>query len=548
MSEFFFHRWQLRRFLTWALPLLLLVISLMACNSLQRKRAGTDLRIADEAYRDLVMAKTWSEQGVYGATANQPSPAIRDVLWRGALAGLYKITDKGMQAAFWFGLLASLGTLWLVLRLARQLFPYEPFLYVAAILLVWGPGLISSALSGLSLPLGTFLVMAAVSAHFDGLRDPAQMLPLTSALLLGLALWLRVEFALLWIILVVHALLHRVWRSDSEKPAVGVILVRGLNGLLILALFLSPLLAWNMHVLKYPWPRMPGVPMAGDLWMTADLGASLALMAHHMVDALGEAFGRLAALGPLAGPIGILFYLLGLGLLIHQSLRSQEERPFVFLGIAPLLVPVFFALIYPHTGWSAYESIAMSVQPMLWLVVAYGVIRLPLHVYALREKWFPNISPRHFLILSWSVPGALLALWLLGSMVTHSKAQARQVEDIAYQRNLISAAIEHEGLLRDLFVSDEPGWLKWEHQVAVIDLTGEWDPELLYCVDQSGHLDPDRTERLLEKASVDTVLLWSMTMDEIWSQNPVNMNWVLRAEEYDRAVPQLFMIDRPDVL
>lgn len=455
---------------------------------------------SDDAYRNLVVANVLNEARVYGVFADQPVPMVQDMLWRVAVAAMQIMVPDGLSAVRMLGMLFGVLTLLQLIRLCRVIFPYPLYGYYASALVVLAPGLAAAALSGLAAPLAMFLVTAAVVWHVENITGSGPGLPFSATALLGLALWVRLEFLVVWLLLFVHSLLWSAIPGERRPSFLNAVL-RGVNGLLILALFLLPILAWNMWVLQVPWPRLPGVPMAADLWAIEGAAAAWSAMVNLMREAWSSGYAQFRAYALPNVVLGRLFFWLGYLLLIIQAIRSEEERGCaLLLLLTPLLVPLLFGLVYPYMGWSAWPTLAQSFQPVLLAIAAYGVIRFPFVVEGLGRKWIPRPwTGRRVFAGWWALVGGVLILSAVVAQMRDTRAETKQLSARMDERAWMNEVIEEQGLMRDRFISDRPGWLVWRHGLAVLDLRAEWSPEMLRYVDLQGEYDIAAFSKYIEQ-------------------------------------------------
>ncbi len=494
------HRWRLRRILGWLIPVVAYLCVLVIMTASYRASAEERAFSSDAAYRNLVVANTLIESRMYGPAADQAAPMVQDMLWRVIIAGAQWVVADGVTAIFLLGMIFGVLTLLQLIRLCRVIFPYPMFSYYSAGLAVLSPGLAAAALSGLAVPVAMFLITAAVVRHLEDVTGSGPGMPLATTLFIGLALWVRLEFLVVWVLLLLHTLLVGLVPGD-QRPSILNTLGRGVNGLLILALFLLPVFAWNIRILEVPWPRLPGVPMAADLWAlegpAAAWNQTVVLMREGWAGAT-ELFRATALPGVL---LGRFFFWFGILLLLIQGIRSREERPHVvLLLLMPFLVPILFGVLYPYMGWSALPVIAASFVPVMLVITAYGVIRFPFVIEGLAGKWLPPVLLTQRAYAGWwLVAGGLLVLFSLAAQVREARTDARMLRAHVEERHWLDSVIREEGLKRDRFLSDEPGWLVWEHGLAVIDLHAEWSPEWLTFVDLEGEYEVDRVRNHVER-------------------------------------------------
>ncbi len=494
------HRWRLRRIIGWLVPVLayLCVLSIMASSY----RASGEGRafVSDDAYRNLVMANVLKDAGVYGVSPDQPVPMVQDMLWRVGLAGAQFMVPDGLTAVRILGMLFGVLALLQLIRLCQVVFPYPLFGYYTAGLVVLAPGLAAAALSGLAVPLAMYLVTAALVRHLENISGSGSGIPLASVCFIGLAMWVRLEFIVVWLLLLTHSL---VWGAipGERRPSLLTVVLRGVNGILILALFLLPVLAWNMHVLQVPWPRLPGVPLTANLWAIEGAGAAWSATVHVMGEGWESAGVRFREHAFPGMALGRVFFWIGCLLLVIQAVRSREERPFaLFLLMTPIMVPFLFGLAYPYVGWTSLPIIAASFLPVMVAITAYGVVRLPFVVESVAGPWLPpRLTTDRSFAVWWGAAGGLLILLSVSAQVRETRAETQSLRAQLEERAWLASLIDKEALTRDRFISDRPGWLVWRHGLAMLDLRAEWSPDLLPFVSLEGDYDVDPLGAYVER-------------------------------------------------
>ncbi len=511
-------RWQVQRVASWVgAMLVLLLLAIMVLPS-HRTATGEREFLADEAYRNLVVAQTLRQSSTYGIHADHPIPMFNDTLWRGLLAASHWLFDDLRVGVNAWGLVLTIITLSLLMRLSRLVFPFPLFVYFVGGLFILRPGTIAGALSGLATPLALCLVTAAVVFHLERLAVTGRGLPVRSAVCIGLAAWLRLEWIVVWLALWLHVFIV-AWIPAPQQPRAGASFFRGLNGLLLIALLLLPLFAYNASHLQsiwagqwIPWLRLPGIPMAADAWATLGAATALAETVTHI-----QAGWRLgfAAMGNLLFGQGLfvaLFFTIGYVLLLIQGIRSREDRGHLFFVLWPWSVPFFFGLLYPYVGVDGLEVLIQSVAPVLTLVVAFGAVRMPFVFASSFSKRWPAYTSDQMFRYWWTGAGAILVLALMVGQWQQTRGYRAALNTRMDERQTLTQAIEENGLMRDRFVTDEPGWLVWRHRARVMDLQGEWTPQLIEALDATGAFEPDALERVAFRMQPPptAVVLWRL--------------------------------------
>ena len=163
------HRWRFQKILRTLVPVLLLLILL--CGLMLKQRGIGDGRsfVADEAYANLAVATHLVEDRCYGFSSEAAIPATHDTLWRLLVAWLAILVRDPVSASYLAGALCAVITLLVLVRLARLLFPFPPFILYASVLLIVSPGFLLDIVGGTSQPLATVLITAACLFHIEGI-------------------------------------------------------------------------------------------------------------------------------------------------------------------------------------------------------------------------------------------------------------------------------------------------------------------------------------------------------------------------------------------
>ena len=268
------HRWHFQLLFRWLVPVFVFVVALCAVVARQ-KVVGAGLSFFDDGtYADFAVARNLIEKHAYALYPEQPAPAVRDVLCRLTIALTAIVTGDEGAAAYILGAVFSLMTILLCLRLSHLLFPFPPFIMYSAVLLILAPSLLLNTVDQPSLAMSSALFIAACLFHVEGLSERHTPLPMRSALLVGLLMWIQLEFFMLWIVFFVHAIImNRLNRARSISTA--FVVTRGLTGAFLLALCVFPLIAWNFSVIQVPWPQVIGAPFVMDTWLSAGPGEAV---------------------------------------------------------------------------------------------------------------------------------------------------------------------------------------------------------------------------------------------------------------------------------
>lgn len=500
------HRWRFQRLFRWLVPSLALVVSLCALVIEQKASGGGLSFVQDTAYANLAVARTLADDGVYGYQPNEPIPVVKDSLWRLLLALVGGLAGDYVAMAYVFGALSALITLLLCLRMARLLFPFPPFMLYSSILLIVAPSLLTDALSGASTALATALVTAACLLHIEGLSERRSPLPMSSAILVGLLMWIRLEFALLWLVFWLHAVVFSFFRNRNENPVLFV-MTKGLAGLMILALCFVPVMAWNFRVVRVPWPQTLGAPFAADAWASSPPVKVLKSYLSLSLSTMPRAFGVLYGTSFLAGLLERAMAWFGALFIAGLALWRAEERPYTVVLFLLVLLPILYAFVYPFMGWASAPVLFTTLGPLCVLSASFGIFRIPFLVESLYRKWKQGLPAASGFSAWWIAAGSILLVVCLLRSGAAMQRRAAEFSAKAGARAAVAGALESGSVEGRSAVTDLPGWLAYERRMCVIDLNGEATPDLLACLDSKGRLDRWELEKLLQARKPDALVL-----------------------------------------
>lgn len=513
------HRWRFQRLFRWLVPALVLIVSLCALV-IEQKASGDGLAFPqDSAYASLAVARTLADEGTYGYQAGEPIAAVRDSLWRLLLAFVGGLSGNFVAISYVLGALAGLATLLLCLRLARLLFPFPPFMLYTSILLIVAPSVLVDALSGTSTALATALVTAACLLHIEGLSERRSPLPISSAVLVGLLMWIRLEFMLLWGVFWIHAVVLSFFRNRNESPVLFVV-TKGLAGLMVLALCFVPVMAWNFQVVRVPWPQTLGAPFTMDAWGAAAPVKVLKRYLSLSLETVPRAFGALYGAGFLSGLLERGMAWFGALFIAGLALWRAEERPYTIVLFLLVFLPIFYAFVYPYMGWQSAPLLFGTLGPLCVMAASFGIFRVPFLVENLYRKWKQGLPAASGFSAWWIAAGSIL---LVVCLVRSGSAMHRRgglLIEQAAARGAVAKAVESGAVEGRSAVTDVPGWLAYSLGLRVIDLNGEATPDVLTCLDSKGRLDRWELEKLLQNRRPDSLVLWESRNEYLLSVVP----------------------------
>ncbi len=501
------HRWHYQRMVRLLVPMLLFLFLLCIVLASQ-KRAGPGLAfVEDSAYAHLAVADSLLKTQTYGFNPQEPIPVIHDALWRLAIAAVASVLPDPKTAVYLLGAVFSLVVLMTAIRLARLLFPFPPFIMYSVVLLVLTPPLLADSLAGTSVSMAGALFMLAVLLHIEGLSGRRPLLSAGTAFLVGLLMWVRIEFVLVWIVFSAHAFILSFFPGKKGTTPLYAV-TRSITGLLLQALVVFPLLAWNVQVIQVPWPQIIGAPFSMDYWVSASAGGALGHYVSLFSRGVPEAYARLYAIPFLSGVFEKALTWFGVLFIAVLSVWREEERPYTVALAGLLLFPLFFALLYPYVGWDGAGILFSVMGPLCVLCASFGIFRIPFLIENLYRKWKEGIPAATGFSIWWIVMGSILLVVCLARSTVALKERKALLRERAAARQVVDDAIRQGQLDGRLYVTDRPGWLAFAHKARLVDLSGEGTPGVLACLDEQGGLDPADLGVFLAERKPDSLVLW----------------------------------------
>ena len=501
------HRWHFQRLFRWLVPVFVFVVALCVVVARQKAVGGGLSFLDDRTYADLTVARNLVDEQAFALYPEQAAPAVHNVLWRLAVAVTAAVTGDAGAAAYILGAVFSLVTILICLRLSHLLFPFPPFIMYSAVLLILAPSLLLTAVDQPSLAMSTALVLAACLFRVEGLSERRTPLPMRSALLVGLLMWIQLEFFILWIVFFIHAIVTNALNRERSTNT-ALVVTRGFTGVLLLALCLFPLLAWNFSVIQVPWPQVVGAPFVMDQWVSAGPVEAIRSYLSLAGGAFPVAFSKLYATPFLSGSFEQIIVWFGVLFITGLSIWRPEERPYTLVLFLLLLVPACYALVYPYLGWQAATPVFSALSPLCIIAASFGIFRIPFLIENLYSKWKKGLPAPSGFSAWWIAMGSILLLVCL--IRSGSQLNARNAARVTQldARAAVSEAIKSGAIPGRWVVTDQPGWITYAHRVRVVDLTGEFTPQVLACLDDRGGLDASELGAYLAGENPDSMVLW----------------------------------------
>ena len=470
----------------WVVPIILFVLlawyTLATANT---SSAGIQF-YDDDAYAHLAVGQTLATHGTYGIMEDVNVPASRDVLWRLAVGGLNYITHNPVWVSVLLGLTFAFLTVLQMMRLSRLLYTARGFILSSTLFLLVSPTLFYDAVSGLPTTLNTFLVTGAILYYIEGHMGRKNVLPMRAALLIGFAMWNRLEFGLLWPVFVIHSLCARGSEANIST-SVSAKILRGFSGLAVLLLVLFPVICWNLWLLTVPWPRMPGMELGFETWQQG-VGAVLPLYFTSVGSTILVAYQSLFQMPTLGFWFSAILVLIGVIILVTQWKSHVQSRSYTLALFLVVLVPLFVALQYPISGEGG-EALVQALNPFMLVIMTYGCFRLPPKLVWLLHGKVNGLNTSR--MVHYSVTSLAVVLFVVLG-IRGASSQKRVHPLISQQQQMrseLETIINDKGVLESVVVTDQAGWLAYQGYNSLIDLNGEFSPGILLCVGEGGVLN-----------------------------------------------------------
>jgi hypothetical protein len=281
-----------------------------------------------------------------------------------------------------------------------------------------------------------------------------------------------------------------------------------------------PLLAWNFSVIQVPWPQVVGAPFVMDTWLSA--GPFEAVRSYFSLagGAFPVAFSKLYGTPFLSGLFERIIVWFGVIFITGLAIWRPEERPYTLRLFLLLLVPACYALVYPYLGWQAASPVFSALSPLCVIAASFGIFRIPFLIESLYRKWKEGLPAASGFSAWWIVMGSILLLVCLircGSLLNSRNAVlVGRLES----RAAVSGAIKSGAIPGRWVVTDQPGWLVYAHRARVVDLTGEFTPQVLACLNDKGRIDATELGSYLAGEKPDSMILWTLESEAVSSLVP----------------------------
>ncbi|TAN37599.1 MAG: hypothetical protein EPN23_04960 [Verrucomicrobia bacterium] len=489
-----------QRLVRMALLVVLFFAALSGTVRWQQRMDAQGCGRCDEVCASFVLAERCAQGAGFSITSGEHVLLLEDSYWRVLLGGLTRFTHQPAVSAYILGALCGFITLWLGMRLTTR-FGYHPVArWFFAFALLFSPGWLSSLVEGHSTPLAAALVLWAVWSHVEWMERRTTPLALPLAVILAFAVYVRLEFAWLWIVFVLHYLLNS-WRAREPLTETSFLLLRGVAGALLLLFLLLPLAAWHWPVLGWPPLRIPAAPLATDQQPVWQL----------ILAAIPKAYIRWEHSPYWSAWALLALALVGTAGLALRAWRYPESRSAFVIPLILVLMPLFYALTYPVTGWPSSEVVFAAFDPLAVLACAVAASRVPDWIarllrrrFFLHAAWLSALRVAVGLLLGIAVLLESIRWNVTWSAESHARMQTRH----ALKELLATAARDAQP---PLVLTDEPGWILWRTPASVADLSGRLMPD--YIRHYAGHdsLELYKLKKKIKAYPTAYAIMWNST-------------------------------------
>lgn len=512
------HRFIKLRIVRAALPVFLLLVICFVFALQVRSSSQMGLYADYSVYEDFVFGKQLAD-GVWGLGANTPGLAGANTLWRILLAcGAF----FGFSVELWvLGLNVLVGVLILlvVVRFCRLLFPFPPYVLCSVFLLVLASGFIPQLFSGSSQPIAALIVSLLLLFHVEGIRGSKQLLSVAQAFLLGILIWFHVEFAALWVVLFVHAFCFKSQIPEgSRDESTGVLLItRFFIGLLLMALFLLPMMVWNVRIADIPWPASVDAPLS--FGMNDAFATGVQAWINQIPGFIHAQYADWTDVSFLQHWFFRICFFLGASVLTGVAVWRREERAYTVLVFLLLLLPPVLALFRPVLGAQGAHAVMQAFAPGLICLVAYGFFQLPLVLEKMQVDRKKRLPAPVGVDVVWIAAASLVMVFAVFSAIGQWSKFMHTHKEVQEDRMAVDRFVQAHSLDATPCISDIPGWVAWWYASDVYDLSGHATYQLLPCHAQGGGFDRNCLLQLFSD---------SMPAGWMWVTQP---DWMTLADE-----------------
>lgn len=429
----------------------------------------------------------------YGISEELPLLLGPRTMIRYLLLAVGSLIGSWPAAGVWISLVATVATIAGVIRLAHTVLPLREYTLLCGVAAA-GLGAFHFGWSAdPAVAVGSALLIWSLYFYLSMFENGTPHRVLISALLIGLAAYIRIEMMLIAVPMILYLALvgfvHPTPRvKQLPRPAMALSLF------FMLALMLWPMVDQNM-VQTGSSPILPGydaqqISGAPGMPGAVPLGGQFLLALKTLAldpQGLGLVFGVLWVIG--------LVYL-------HLWEVKRQTAPWAWA-----VIPVFWLLSLlftsPMLGNEGFQETLRMGAPMLLPLALYVPGKL---TYELLQKNTFADDRRYVYWLACCAGGYLLAL-LPGLFLAQRGSDPFAVTS---ETALIQAFEERPALRNERLATDRPGLFLQAGKREVFGLRGETDWRIFTLKNADGRLDPERTAAFMRRENIRLLHLSSL--------------------------------------
>lgn len=416
----------------------------------------------------------------YSVIPDVPQTFGERVLPRYLLALGSMVTGKPEATGLTISLMSLVATLAGVCLLARMVLPSREFMVVC--------GLTTASISGIqlgfspdpSMLLGSAFVIWAFYFFLSAVGDGWPYRIFLSAQLIGLAAYIRLELAFLWVPMALYLIGVGFFKTPPKAKGLPLVAM-ALAGIFQMALILWPMMDRNL--------QLTGIAILPGLDAERVLGVSGAPASFSLAGRLVEGLKILmldrTGLGVFLGllwPVGM----------VMVSLRYKHaSAPFVWV-VLPFLLLLGLVLLSPVTGRESFRESLTMLTPSLIPLAVYPLAWILMQALDSTEKTAKSV------FTAWTIVGGVSVLMALLPTLTHA-SRGQGYTSVAEGDTALLEWFENDGRLRNAsLMTDRPGMFLRAGKQEVFGVRGETDWRVFAARKADGSVDAFRFNQFLK--------------------------------------------------
>jgi hypothetical protein len=438
---------------------------------------------------DAFVERLRTEGMSYELLPDTPHTFGSHVLPQGLTALVTRVTGDAERAGIWLSLVGVVGVLTGLYVLAIRIYPLRGFA-VVTVLAAGALGPLHRAVSPYpSTALGMALVVWGMAFFLTALTERQPHDVFASGIAFGLASYIRIEFAFVWVVLAVYLLLLQLFHGRARRHEPSAVSM-ALGGVLTVGVVLWPLVHRNIRLAGTP--LLPGHD--AELILGAPMEAGMQIATPYL-ERLLQGLSQLTL--SVGGPGIFAGLLLPVGLVLGLIAGRHAKLPFFWIPTLAAIVGGLTALSWV-TGEESYLETLGMLSPML-LPFSF----LPI-AFVLEQLLQQTERPPGFCRIVWTAAAAVF--FLLVQVPTFFQKGASDA-----QEEVSSLALEFAELPADLrnatLMTDLPGPFVRAGKPNVIGTRGQTDWTVLAASTATGGFRPDELLAILEERGVELLHL-----------------------------------------